>query len=142
MTMLKALHPSDNIQYMSQEEKETEESPALNIGRMHKKKLEDYIKKKFKERLITAANNGTYNIRTNKTTTKHLKQKWEEKQLLKYFKWQILHQMDLDMATEAKFQGGKWIFSNSSKPPPKKNPVRTNYIEAKFDKTQQNSKFR
>ena len=46
---------------------------------------EDYIKNR-KDRLITAENNNTNNIRTNRTTT--TKQKWEEKQLYRYFKKQ------------------------------------------------------
>ena len=49
--------------------------------------LEDYIKKS-KEGLITVASNSTDNIGTNKTTTKTRKQKFEEKQLYSYSKWQ------------------------------------------------------
>ena len=42
--------------------------------------LKDYMKKR-KERLITAANNISDNIRTKRTATKTRKNKWEDKQL-------------------------------------------------------------
>ena len=42
--------------------------------------------KKSKERQITAAANNNGNIRTKRKTTKRQKQKWEEKQLYRYFK--------------------------------------------------------
>ena len=54
-----------------------------------------YIKKKSKERLITAASNSNGNIRTKRETIKTTNKKWEEKQLYGYFKRQtgdIVHE--------------------------------------------------
>ena len=82
--MHKALHQSDDIDRLYVLRKgltSIEDSIKASIW-----ELEEYIKKS-KERLITAANNSTDNIRTNRTTTKTRKQKWEEKQLYGYFKW-------------------------------------------------------
>ena len=44
--------------------------------------------KKNKERLFKAADKSIGKIGSNKKTTKTRKQKWEEKQLYEYFKWQ------------------------------------------------------
>ena len=86
--------------YMCQEKVE-EDSFVLRNASIW---LEDYIKKP-KEILITAASNSTDNIRTNRTTIKTWKQKWEEKQLYGYFKrhtGKISHLKDLDMALKEK----------------------------------------
>ena len=83
-----ALHPRDEMDrlYVSREEERRglaniEDSVDASVwGR------EDYIKK-TKERLITVPSNSIDSIRINRTTITK-KQKWEEKQLYRYFKRQ------------------------------------------------------
>ena len=56
-------------------------------------------KKKSKEIQIAAAGKSNVNLRTNAKATKSRKQKWEEKQLFRNFKWQIgeiAHKMTLE----------------------------------------------
>ena len=68
-------------------EKESQAQRRASIRR-----LEDDMKKS-KEKLITATRNNTDNTRTDRTKITR-KQKWEEKQLYRYFKRQtteILH---------------------------------------------------
>ena len=54
--------------------------------------LEEYTKKS-RERLIVAASNSNFKLRTNNKTVKSRKQRWKEKQLYEYFRAQrrILH---------------------------------------------------
>ena len=74
-------------------EKKREDSPTLKIAWLHQyDDLNNTLKRK-KKGIITAASNSSDNIRTNKTNITR-KQKWEEKQQYKYFKWltdEILH---------------------------------------------------
>ena len=91
MTMQVTLHPRDDIDRLYASGKEggrglanIEDSNNVSIQR-----LEDYIKK-GEEKLITAANNSTDSIRTNRTATKTRKKKWDEKQLYRYFKRQTV----------------------------------------------------
>ena len=76
---IEALHSKDNILYMCQNRRTKGLASCGNC--------KDYFKKN-KERSISATGNSTYNIRTNRTTTKTRKQKWEEKQPHGYFKQQ------------------------------------------------------
>ena len=89
MTAHEALHPSDDIDRLYVSRKEGRRALARIEDCVDAiRELEDYIKKNQKG-LITEANNITDNIRINgKTITR--KQKWEEKQLSRYFKWQTI----------------------------------------------------
>ena len=85
MTMLKALHPRDDVDrlYVSRKEggrglASSEDSVDASIQR-----LEDYIEK-YEGRQITAIRNYTNNTMDNRMTTR--KQKWEGKQLYERFK--------------------------------------------------------
>jgi len=94
-----------------------------------------------KERLIAAAKKSICNTVTNRNTSKNKKQKWEEKQLHGYFKrqtqeishqktWTWLRKGNLKRETESLIIAAQ------------DNAIRTNYIKAKIDKTQRNSKCR
>ena len=85
-----------------------------------------------------AANNSRCNIWTNRKTTKTRKQSWGEKQLYGHFKrqigevahkktWTWLRRGNLKRETESLLIAAQ------------NNAIRTNYIKAKIDKTQQNS---
>ena len=67
--MHKTLHPRDNIDTLYLSKKEGGRGSALIEASVNAsiRQLEDYILKS-KERLITAANNKTGNIKTNRTT--------------------------------------------------------------------------
>ena len=92
--------------------------------------LEDYNKKN-KERLITATRNSTDNINrtaiTKTTEMRYFKQLTDEISYEKICIW--LRKGNLKRS---------WISSNSNR----NNPLRTNYVKAKTDKMQQNSKCR
>ena len=96
--------------------------------------LEEYTKKS-KERLLIAANSRC-NIWTNRKTTKTRKQRWKEKQLYEHFKRQI--------GEVAHEQTWTWLRKGNLKRETESliiaaqnNAIRTNYIKAKIDKTQQ-----
>ena len=83
-----------------------------------------------------AANNSRCNILTNRKTTKTRKQKWEEKQLYGHFKQQIG-----EVAHEKTWT---WLRKGNLKRETKSliisaqnNVIKTNYIKAKINKTQQ-----
>ena len=80
MTMHKALHPRDNIGYVSRKEgrglTRIKDCIYTTIW-----EVEVYTKKS-KETLITAPSNCNINLRTNIKTIKSRKLKWEEKQLI------------------------------------------------------------
>ena len=102
-------------------------------------RFEDYTEKR-RGRLITATGNNTDNTRIIRTKLTK-KQKWEEKQVYGHFKRQtsdISHEKtrtrlkkgNLKRETESLF-----ITAQS-------NAIRSNYIKARIDNTQQNSKCR
>ena len=97
-------------------------------------------KKKRGGRLITATSNNTNETWTSGTTITR-KQKWEEKQLYECFKrltsdilhgktWMWLRKRNIKRETE------------SLRIAAQNNAIRTNYIKARIDKTQQNSRCR
>ena len=99
---------------------------------------ENYIKKR-KEGLITAGTTSTDNIKTNKPTINE-KQKWDEKQLYGYFKQQICeisHEK-----TWTWLRKGNLNSESESLLTAAENAIRTNYIKAKIENMQQNSKCR
>ena len=97
-------------------------------------RLEDYIKKR-KERLITASSNSNGDIRANRTMSR--KQKWKEKQLYGYFKWNFA-QENLYVATKKNLRRETESFQITTQ----NNTIRTDGIKAEIDKMQQNSKCR
>ena len=121
---------------MSQKKKEEEDSPVLKVVTMHR--LEDNRKTR-RGRLITVTRNNTDNTSINRTKITR-KQKWGEKQLYGYFKRQ----------TSEIFQGNTWAwlkngnFKRETESPliaAQNNAIRTNYVKAWIDKTQQNSRY-
>ena len=136
MTMHKALYPRDNDDrlYVSRREggrilTSNEDSIDTSIQR-----LKDCIEKRG-GRLITATRNNTNNTRTSGTTMTR-RQTWEEKQFYERFKrpkrnishgktWTWLRKGKLKRETESLL-----IVAQNS-------VIRTNYIKAKIDKTQQ-----
>ena len=87
--MLKSLQLRDDTDYRYESRKEGRRALASIEDYVDSsiQRLEKYIKKS-KELLITAASISNSNIMTNRKTTKPRKQKWEEKQLNRYFKRQ------------------------------------------------------
>ena len=143
MTMYKALHPRDDIDGLYVSRKEGGRS-LVNIEDCVDatiQALEEYTQK-TKERLIaTEARNSNCKIWTNRGTTKTRKQKWEEKQLYGYFKRQT--------AGIAQVKSWSWLRMvnlqrkmGSLITAAQDNAIRTNYIKAKIDRAQQNSKCR
>ena len=134
--MQKALHLWDDIDYMC-EEKKNERGLSIpeNSVDTSKQGFEDHIENN--KGLITAANNITDNIKTNKTAMSR-KQKLEEKQLYRYFKWQPV------MIAHEKICAWlwKWHLKNETESlliAARNNAIRTNYIKAKIDNMHQNS---
>ena len=139
--MHKALHPRDDVDRLNVSRKEgvrglasIEDSVDASIQR-----LEDYIEK-HERGLITAIRNHTDNTIDNRMTRTR-KQKWKEKQLYRHFKRLI--------NTISRQKTWTWLRKGNLKRETKSllmvaqnNAIRTNYIKARIDKTQQNSKCR
>ena len=136
MTMHKALHPRDDVdwQYVSRKEggrglTSIEDSVDESIQR-----LEDYIG------LITSMRNNTNNTIYNRMT-KTRKQKWEEKQLYRRFKQRINNFSHEKTGTWLR----KWNFKRETESlliAAQNIAIRTNQIKVRIDKTQHNSKCR
>ena len=132
MTMHKALHPRDDVdrQYVSRKGGgsglvSTEDSVDASVQR-----LEDY-REKHEGGLIRAINNNTDNTVTDRMTITR-KQKWEEKQLYGRFKRDLARENleNFKRETESHLIAAQ------------NNTIRTNQIQTRIDKTQQNSKCR
>ena len=141
MTMYKALHPRHDVDrlYVSRKEggrglASIEDNVDASIQR-----LKDYIQE-HEGGLITATRNDTENTMNNRMTITK-KQKWERKQLYGRFKrlinnishhktWIWLRKGNFKRETESLLIAAQ------------DNPVGTNHIKARIDKTQQNSKYR
>ena len=141
MTMHKALHPRDDVDrlYVSRKEggrglTSIEDTVDESIQR-----LEDYIEK-HERGLITTIRVDTDNTIDERVTTIR-KQKWDGKQLYGRFKrlinnishqktWTWLRKGNFNRETESLLIAAQ------------DNAIRTNYIKARIDKTQQNSKCR
>ena len=98
----------------------------------------DYIKKN-KNRSIIMTRNSTDNIKINRTITK--KQKWREKQLYGYFKLQtgkISHEKTWTWIRKGNLRRKAESLLIAAQ----NNTIRTNYVKAKTDNMQQNSKCR
>ena len=102
-------------------------------------RLEDYIKMRG-GRLITATRNNIDNTSINRTKITR-KEKWKEKQLYRYFKWQISetsHEKTWAWLRKGNFkrEAESLLLSGQN------NTIRTIYIKARIYKTQQNSRCR
>ena len=141
MTMHMALHPRDDVDrlYVSRREAGRELGGIKDSVDVSIQRIEDYIQKRGR-RLIAATRNNTNNTRTSGTTITR-KQKWEEKQLYGRFKrltsdishektWTWLRNGNLKRETE------------SLQIAAENNAISSNYIKARIDKTQQNSRCR
>ena len=126
--------------YMFQEKREEEDLPALKTALTHRYNDSKTIYKKHEGGLIRATRNKTENTMNNRMTITR-KQKWEGKQLYGRFKrlinnishrktWTWLRKGNFKRETESLL-----IAAQDS-------ALRTNYIKARIDKTQQNSKCR
>ena len=141
VTMHKALHPRDDIDrlYVSRKKggrglTSIEDSVDESIQR-----LEDCIQKR-RGRLITATRNNTDNTWTNRTTTNR-KQEWEEKQIYRCFK-RLISNISQEKTWTWLRTGNLKRETESLPIAAQNNAVRINYIKARIDKTQQNSKCR
>ena len=139
MTLHKALYPRDDRDrlYVSRKERGRELTSievyvdALTQGFKYIKRA-----KKKKKRLLRTASNNTSKI-TNRKTTKTRKQKWKGKQLYEYFKW-----LNGEIAYEKIWI---WLKKRTLKRETesifivaRNDIIRTNYIKANIDNTQQN----
>ena len=139
MTMHKALHPKDDVDRLYIPRKEggwglasIEDSIGTSIQR-----LKDYIEK-YERGLITAIRNNTDTIDNRMTKAK--KQKWEGKQFYGRFK-RLINYITYDK-TWTWLKGNFKRETESLLMAVKNSVIRTNHIEARIDKTQQNSKCR
>ena len=117
--------------------------PAVSISHMHQYK--EYITKS--KRVITAISNSIGNIRTNrkktksKTKKKKIENKSEKKQLYGYFKRQT--EEIARKKTWTWLRKGHLMNESESLPiATQHNAIKINYVKAKIDKRQQNSKCR
>ena len=141
MTMHKALHPETTLtDYMYQEKMwvrglaSIEDSVDASIQR-----LEDYIEK-LERGLVSAIRNNTDNTIDNRMTITR-KQKWEGKQLIGHFK-RLINNISHDKTWTGLRKGNFKRETESLLMAAQNNAIRTNYIKARIDKTQQNSKCR
>ena len=139
--MHKALHPRDDIDrlYVTRKEEgrglaSIEDSVDASIQR-----FEDYIQK-HEGGLITAIRNDTDNTMDNRMTITR-KQKWEGKQIYGRFK-RLINNISHDKTWTWLRKGNFKRETESLLIAAQDNAIRTNYIKARIDKTQQNSKCR
>ena len=141
--MHKALHPRDYVdRYVLRKEVGRGLTSIENSVDALIQRLEDFIEK-CGERMITAIRNNTDNTKTNRTKITR-KQKWDEKQLYIHtvvFKWQTCDISHEKTWMELK-KGNSKRESESLLIAAQNNAIRINYIQARRDKTQQNSKCR
>ena len=141
MTMHKAFHPRDDVDWLYVPRKERgrglasiEDSVDISIQR-----LEDYIEK-HDGGLFTAIRNNTDNTIDNRMTITR-KEKWEGKQLHGRFK-RLINNISHDK-TRTWLRKGNFRRETESLLIAAQNcAIRTNHIKARIDKTQQNSKCR
>ena len=124
--------------YMCQEKREEEDLPVLKTALTHQyNNLEDFINKRG--RILIAVNRKNTDDKTVSSTKITRKQNWKEKQLYGCFKrlasdishektWTWLRKGNFKKETESLFIAAP------------NNARRTNHIEARIDKTQQNRK--
>ena len=122
---------------MYQEKREEENLPALKTALTHR--CNDYIEKRG-EGLITATRNDTDNTKTNRMTTTR-KQNGKGKQLYGRFK-RLVSNISHEKTWTSLRKGNFKRESESLQLEAENNAGRTNNIEARIDKTQQNTKCR
>ena len=135
--MQKALHPRDDVDrlYVSRKEgrkglASIEDSVDASIQR-----LKDYIQK-HEGGLITATRNETENTMNN-TMTITWKQKWEGKQLYRWFK-QLINNISHDKTWTWLRKGNFMRETESLQIAAQDSAMRTKNSKARIDKTQQN----
>ena len=138
MTIYKALHPRHDVdrQYISRKVEGRGFASIENSVDASIQRLEDYIVK-YEGGLVTAIRNDTENtMDTRMTITRKLK--WKEKQLNGHFKRLI------NISYEKTWtRPRKWNFKRETESlliAAQINPIRTNRIKARIDKTQENCK--
>ena len=141
MTMHKALHPRDNVDWLYVSRKEggrglvnIEDTADASIQR-----LEDYIEK-HEQGLITSIRKDTDNMIDERIATTR-KQKLEAKPLYGRFKRlikNISHQKTWTWLRKGNLKREMEFLLIAAQD----NAIRTNHIKARIDKTQQNSKCR
>ena len=139
MTMLKALHPRDDVDRLYVPRKEGGRGLASIVDSVDTslQRLEDYIEK-HERGLITDIRNNTDNTIDNRMK-KTRKQKWEGKHLHGRFKRlinNISHDKTWTWLRKGNFKRGTESFLMAVQ----NSAIRTNHIKARIDKTQQNSK--
>ena len=141
MTMHKALHPRDDVDRLYVSRKEggrgfvsIEDSVDASI-----QQLKDYIQK-HEGGLITATRNKTENTMNNRMKITR-KQKWEGKHLYGWFK-RLINNISHDKTWAWLRKGNFKREAKSLLIAAQDSAMRTNYIKARIDKTQQNSKCR
>ena len=140
MTMHKALHPRDDVDrlYVSRKKGGRRLASTKNSANTSIQQLQDYIEK-HEGGLITAIRNDTDNMMENRMTITK-KQKWEEKQLYRHFKWlinNISHEKTWMWLRKGNFKRETESFLIATQ----NNAIRTNH-KARIDKLQQNTKYR
>ena len=140
MTMHKALHPRDDVDrlYVSRKQGGRGLASIEDTVDASLQRLEDYIEK-HERGLITTIRVDTDNTINERMATT-MKQNWEGKQFYGRFKrlinishqktWTWLRKGNLNRETESLLIAAQ------------DNAIRTNHINARIDKTQQNSKCR
>ena len=140
MIMHKVLYPRDDVDwlYMSRKEGERE---LVNIEDSIDALIQfkDYVEK-HRRRRITATKSNTDNTRINRMEITR-KLKCEEKQLYGRFKWQTSDISHKKMWTWLR-KGDLYRETKSLQLAAWNDAIRTNYIKARIDKMQQNSRFR
>ena len=128
MVMLKALRRRDDVDRLYALRKEGERGLANIEDSVDAtvQRLEDYLKKR-KGKLITTTGGNIDNVRTNKTKITG-KQKWDEKQLSGYFKWQT-SKISHEKIWMWRRKGNLKIETESLQKVAQNNAIRTNYIK-------------
>ena len=140
MTMHKALRSRDHVDrlYVSRKERERTLVSIEDSVDASMQRLEVYIEKH--EGLIIAIRIDIDNMINNRMTITR-KQKWEVKQLYGHFK-RLINNISLDKTWTWLRKGNFKRKTESLLIAAQNNVIRTNHIEARIDKTQQNSKCR
>ena len=140
MTMHKALYPRDDVDRLYVSRKEGGRGPTSIEDSVDAsiQQLDDYIEK-HERGLMTAIRSYSDNTMDNRIITR--KQKWEEKQLYGRFK-RLINNNSHEKTWTWLRKGNLKRETVSLQIAAQDNAIRTNYIKARIDKTQQNSKCR
>ena len=141
MTMHKALHPRDDVDILYVSRKEGGRGLASIEDTVHAsiQRLEDNIEKHERGLITTIINYTDNTINERMTTTR--KQKWEGKQLYGRFK-RLINNISHQKTSTWLRKGNLERETESLLIAAQDNAIRTNHINARIDKAQQNSKCR